>query len=62
VVVHRGTIASGEMVIKNGESRDELARQLRVLCFEMEAAVALADFPCMVIRGISDYCDLHKND
>ncbi|KAI9859982.1 MAG: hypothetical protein M1813_006329 [Trichoglossum hirsutum] len=47
VVVHRGTIASGEMVIKNGESRDELARQLRVLCFEMEAAVALADFPCM---------------
>jgi nucleoside phosphorylase len=62
VVVHRGTIASGEMVIKNGELRDELARQLGVLCFEMEAAGALADFPCMVIRGISDYCDSHKND
>ena len=62
VVVHRGTIASGEMVIKNGELRDKLARQLGVLCFEMEAAGALAGFPCMVIRGISDYCDSHKND
>lgn len=20
------------------------------------------DFPCLVIRGISDYCDSHKND
>jgi nucleoside phosphorylase len=22
----------------------------------------LADLPCLVIRGISDYCDSHKND
>ena len=28
----------------------------------MGAAGSLADFPCMVIRGISDYCDSHKND
>ena len=28
----------------------------------MEAAGALADFPCIVIRGISDYCDSHKNN
>lgn len=33
-----------------------------VLCFEMEAAGALADFPCMVIRDISNYCDSHKNE
>jgi nucleoside phosphorylase len=62
VVVHRGTIASGELVIKNGDLRDELAKQHGILCFEMEAAGALADFPCIVIRGISDYCDSHKND
>jgi nucleoside phosphorylase len=62
VVVHRGTIASGERVIKNGELRDDLAKQHGILCFEMEAAGALADFPCIVIRGISDYCDSHKND
>ncbi|KEY70194.1 hypothetical protein S7711_03414 [Stachybotrys chartarum IBT 7711] len=28
----------------------------------MEAAGALADFPCMVIRGISDYSDSHKHN
>ncbi|CAG8098618.1 unnamed protein product [Penicillium salamii] len=62
VVVHRGTIASGELVIKNAQLRDDLAKEYGILCFEMEAAGALADFPCMVIRGISDYCDSHKND
>lgn len=62
VVVHRGTIASGELVIKNASRRDRLAKRYRILCFEMEAAGALADFPCMVIRGISDYCDSHKNN
>lgn len=62
VVVHRGTIASGEMVVKDAALRDQLAEQHDLLCFEMEAAGALADFPCIVIRGISDYCDSHKND
>jgi nucleoside phosphorylase len=28
----------------------------------MEAAGVLTDFPCLVIRGISDYCDSYKND
>ncbi|KAF4613399.1 hypothetical protein G7Y89_g15488 [Cudoniella acicularis] len=62
IVVHRGTIASGELVVKDAELRDELATEHGLLCFEMEAAGALADFPCIVIRGISDYCDSHKND
>ncbi|KAK9853410.1 hypothetical protein MYU51_006489 [Penicillium brevicompactum] len=62
IVVHRGTIASGELVIKDAQRRDDLAQEHGVLCFEMEAAGALTDFPCMVIRGISDYCDSHKND
>ena len=62
VVVHRGTIASGELVIKDGKLRDQMAKEYGVLCFEMEAAGALADFPCIVIRGVSDYCDSHKND
>lgn len=62
VTVHRGTIASGELVVKSAALRDRLAEQHGLLCFEMEAAGVLADFPCMVIRGISDYCDSHKND
>lgn len=62
VIVHRGTVASGELVIKSARQRDLLAKEEGVLCFDMEAAGTLADFPCMVIRGISDYCDSHKND
>ena len=31
------------------------------LCFEMEAAGLMLDFPCVVIRGICDYSDSHKN-
>jgi nucleoside phosphorylase len=49
-------------VVKDTKLRDELAKEHGLLCFEMEAAGALADFPCIVICGISDYCDSHKND
>lgn len=62
VLVHRGTIASGELVMRNGLQRDSLAKELGIICFEMEAAGALCDFGCLVIRGISDYTDSHKND
>ncbi|KAF3177841.1 hypothetical protein TWF788_007623 [Orbilia oligospora] len=37
----------------------ELSR--KVLCFEMEAAGLINVFPCLVIRGICDYADSHKN-
>jgi nucleoside phosphorylase len=62
IVVHRGTIAAGESVIKDGRLRDDLAKEYGALCFEMEAAGVMNDFPCLVIRGISDYADSHKND
>ncbi|KAI8272665.1 hypothetical protein K4K60_012077 [Colletotrichum sp. SAR11_57] len=58
----QGNIASGELVVKDALLRDTLAQQDGLLCFEMEAAGAIADFPCLVVRGISDYCDSHKND
>ncbi|KAM0637065.1 hypothetical protein ACHAQF_009107 [Verticillium nonalfalfae] len=60
-VVHYGTIASGNLVIKNASTRDRLSRDFGVLCFEMEAAGLMQDFPCLVIRGICDYADTHKN-
>jgi nucleoside phosphorylase len=62
IAVHRGTIASADLVLKDGSKRDLLGQEYGVLCFEMEAAGALSDFPCLVIRGISEYCDSHKND
>ncbi|KAF3921764.1 hypothetical protein AA313_de0200898 [Arthrobotrys entomopaga] len=62
VVVHMGPIASGERAMRDAKMRDELAKEYGFLCFEMEAAGALTDFPCMVIRGISNYSDSHAND
>jgi nucleoside phosphorylase len=41
--------------------RDRLAADKGVLCFEMEAAGLVNQFPCLVIRGICDYADSHKN-
>ncbi|THZ88642.1 purine and uridine phosphorylase [Aureobasidium pullulans] len=60
--VFYGTILSGDMVMKNGQERDRIAAAENAICFEMEAAGLMNDFPCLVIRGISDYSDSHKND
>jgi nucleoside phosphorylase len=60
-VIHYGLIASGNQVVKDGKQRDQLAQELGVLCVEMEAAGLMNDFPCLVIRGICDYADSHKN-
>jgi nucleoside phosphorylase len=62
VTIHYGTIASGNQVIKDAPTRDRLSKELGgVLCFEMEAAGLMNDFPCLVMRGICDYADSHKN-
>lgn len=31
------------------------------MCFEMEAAGLMNRLPCLVVRGICDYSDSHKN-
>lgn len=62
VVVHYGTIASGNQVIKYAAERDRVSKKLGgVLCFEMEAAGLMNSFPCLVVRGVCDYADSHKN-
>ncbi|KAH8890556.1 purine and uridine phosphorylase [Thozetella sp. PMI_491] len=64
VTVHYGTIASDNVVMRDAEARDKHAKdeKLKVLCFEMEAGGLMNNFPCLVIRGICDYSDSHKND
>jgi hypothetical protein len=47
--------------MKHGSTRDRLAEEHGIMCFEMEAAGLMDTFPCLVIRGISDYADSHKN-
>ncbi|KLJ06111.1 hypothetical protein EMPG_10448 [Blastomyces silverae] len=61
-VVHYGLIASADVVIKNAVVRDTIQRQDGILCFEMEAAGLMNGLNCLVIRGISDYSDSHKNN
>jgi nucleoside phosphorylase len=62
VLVHHGTIASGNQVMRSAVERDRVSAELGgVLCFEMEAAGLMNSFPCLVVRGICDYADSHKN-
>jgi nucleoside phosphorylase len=58
---HYGIIASGNKVVKHGRTREQLRLETGALCFEMEAAGLMLDFPCVVIRGVCDYADSHKN-
>ena len=41
-------------------TRDKLAKEHGILCFEMEAAGMMDVAQCLVIRGICDYADTHK--
>jgi len=59
--IHYGLIASANQLMKDALIRDRLAAEKGVLCFEMEAAGLMNHFPCLVIRGICDYSDSHKN-
>lgn len=59
--IHYGVIASANQLLKDATIRDKFAAEKDILCFEMEAAGLMNHFPCLVIRGICDYSDSHKN-
>ncbi|KAK6519660.1 hypothetical protein TWF281_003482 [Arthrobotrys megalospora] len=61
-MIHYGTIASSNTLMRDAVERDRYARELNILCFEMEAAGLMNSLPCLVVRGICDYSDSHKND
>lgn len=60
-IIYYGLIASADQLMKDATVRDRLISEKDVLCFEMEAAGLMNHFPCLVIRGICDYSDTHKN-
>ncbi|KAM0445035.1 hypothetical protein ACHAO4_010014 [Trichoderma viride] len=65
VNVFYGIVASGNMIMKEAQKRDSINNDddtSGVLCYEMESAGLMNDFPCIAIRGISNYADAHKND
>lgn len=58
--IHFGTIGSGNSLVVGSKERQELHEKFGAICFEMEAAALLPHNP-LVIRGICDYSDSHKN-
>ncbi len=65
--IYKGNIASANRVLKNAEKRDKLKADHNVYAVEMEGsgvadATWEAEIGYYVVRGISDYCDGHKND
>ncbi|KAJ5235397.1 NACHT nucleoside triphosphatase [Penicillium citrinum] len=62
--IHYGTIASSNTLVKDAAVRDRIVGDLgeECICFEAEGAGLINHFPCLVIRGICDYADSHKND
>ena len=62
LVFHQSTIASGNTVIKNARERDRLSKLCNnARCLEMEAAGVMNEIRPLIIRGIADYADGHKN-
>ena len=49
--IHYGVIASGNTLMKDAKARDDIARRLSALCFEMEAAGMMDNnLQCLPIR------------
>ncbi|KAL7957643.1 hypothetical protein V8C34DRAFT_171260 [Trichoderma compactum] len=56
-----GRVASADIVMKSGDHRDQIAKQYDIIAFEMEGAGLWDECPCIVVKGICDYSDSHKN-
>ncbi|KAE8873266.1 hypothetical protein PTNB73_02417 [Pyrenophora teres f. teres] len=59
--VHFGNIASSNQLQISAVQRNRVQQEHDVICFEMEAAGVMDEYPCVVVRGICDYADSHKN-
>ena len=55
-------LGSADIVMKNAHTRDQIASRHKILAFEMEAAGIINVCDALVIRGVCDYADTHKND
>jgi nucleoside phosphorylase len=60
--IHFGAVASSDSVMKSGADRDRIAKAENVIAFEMEAAGVWDQLPTLIVKGVSDYADCHKND
>ncbi|KAK6350993.1 hypothetical protein TWF718_004172 [Orbilia javanica] len=56
-----GPVASGDKVMRSASLRDKIARREEVIAFDMEAAGVWDYLPSILIKGVCDYSDSHKN-
>ncbi|KAK8127950.1 purine and uridine phosphorylase [Apiospora sp. TS-2023a] len=61
VKLHFGRIASADHVLRSSIERNERSGRDKVIGFEMEAAGVWDALPTLVVKGVSDYADAHKN-
>jgi nucleoside phosphorylase len=59
--MHFGTLGSGDTVMKSGEHRDKMVERTGIIGFEMEGVGICDSLRCVIIKGVSDYADSHKN-
>ena len=59
--VHYGLIASSTKLMRHGLTRDRLARDHAILCFDTVVAGLMDTTQCLIIHGICDYADAHSN-
>ncbi|KAF4451680.1 hypothetical protein F53441_5359 [Fusarium austroafricanum] len=59
--IFMGRIGSSNTVMRSGKDRDDMASTHNLIAFEMEGAGAWDEIPCIIIKGICDYADSHKN-
>lgn len=59
--IHHGTIGSSNQLQISAALRNKIQKEHGVICFEMEGAGVIHEHPSLVIRGICDYSDSHKN-
>ncbi|KAL5093224.1 hypothetical protein Trisim1_011029 [Trichoderma cf. simile WF8] len=63
-VIHLGLIASGSSVMGRTirvHQYPPKSSEKGVTCFDWEVAGLIDTFPCLLIKGICDYADSHKN-
>ncbi|EHK17779.1 uncharacterized protein TRIVIDRAFT_214185 [Trichoderma virens Gv29-8] len=59
--IYVGSFASGDTVMKSAFDRDRIARKESIIAFEMEGAGIWEEVPCIIVKGVCDYADCHKN-
>ena len=60
-LIHIGSIGTSNAVMKSAWHRDQYAESEGIIGFEMEGAGVWDKFNCLVIKGVCDYADSHKN-